>query len=328
MCPNYRECNNNGCVKRHPKTCKYFARNSRCKFERCAYSHEKGGIELKIEIVEDEISSLKDDIKELKETNKEMLDNVRVEARANSRQLATLISTVDDIVRRLCIIEQEETKQTERAVNVQELKHGNDVKRDKQHKEREEESDSEKHMNIYTMEKVPIKLTSYKEMKDLSNTEIEMQNMKCPKCEYECKKKVILSKHMNTEHRSIHSNAQVRNSKCSLCEDTFESKSEFEEHIKDHMDEIEGLDITTLTNNHDMFECNLCSFESGVGDSIKEHLIDHVNQSNYEEKQNKEENIQSIAKALLDEYDDDGNYNGDDSAVIDSESENHSDYDN
>ena len=48
-----------------------------------------------------------------------------------------------------------------------------------------------------------------KEMKDLSNTDIEMQNMKCPKCEYECKKKVTLSKHMNTEHKGIHSNAQV-----------------------------------------------------------------------------------------------------------------------
>ena len=213
-------------------------------------------------------------------------------------------------------------------VNVQELKQGTEVKRDKQHKEREEETDSEEHINVDTMEKVSIKLTSNKEMKDLSNTDIEKQNKKSPKCEYECEKKVTLSKHINTKHKGINSNARLCNSKCSLCEDTFENKNEFEEHIKDHMDEIEGLDITTLTNNHDMFECNLCSFESGVGDSIKEHLIDHVNQSNYEEKPNKEENIQSQAKALLDEYDDDGNYIADDSALIDIESENKSDCDN
>ena len=73
-----------------------------------------------------------------------------------------------------------------------------------------------------------------------------------------------------------------------------------------------------------MFECNLCSFESGVGDSIKEHLIDHVNYSNLEDRRNKEE----IAKNLLDEYDDDENYIGNDWALIDSDSESESNDEN
>ena len=110
------------------------------------------------------------------------------------------------------------------------------------------------------------------------------------------------------------------NSKCSLCEDPFESKDEFEAHIKAHIYEIEGLDVTTLTNNDDMFECNLCSFESGVGDSIKEHLIEHMNHSKEIDKESNEEIVQSEAKNLLDEYNDDGNYIGDDSAVGDSDS--------
>ena len=93
MCTNYRECDNNGCVKRHPKICRYFE-NKRCKLERCAYSHEKEGFDLKIETTENHISALQDEI-ELKETNKEKLDNVRVEARANSKQLATLFNTVN-----------------------------------------------------------------------------------------------------------------------------------------------------------------------------------------------------------------------------------------
>ena len=87
------------------------------------------------------------------------------------------------------------------------------------------------------------------------------------------------------------------------------------------MDEIEGLDITTLTNDHDMVECNLCSFESGVGDSIKEHMIDHLNHSKEVDKQSTEEAVMSEAKNLLDEYDDDGYFIGDDSSMIDSNSE-------
>ena len=63
------------------------------------------------------------------------------------------------------------------------------------------------------------------------------------------------------------------------------------------MEEIEGLFISTLTNGHEIFECNLRSFES---DSVKEHLFDHLNHT--KEPENNEK------KSLLDEYDDDGNY--------------------
>ena len=86
------------------------------------------------------------------------------------------------------------------------------------------------------------------------------------------------------------------------------------------MDEIEGMDITNLTNEYDLFECNLCSFESGNIDSVKEHLIDHVNQS----EENLNTNLadkEKPKKRLIDEYDDDGNYIGDDPRFKDSESE-------
>ena len=51
-------------------------------------------------------------------------------------------------------------------------------------------------------------------------------------------------------------------------------------HIDEHIEKIEGLDIASLTKGHDLFECNLCSFESGHKDSIREHLISHVNPQN------------------------------------------------
>ena len=150
------------------------------------------------------------------------------------------------------------------------------------------------------------------------------ENLKCPKCDYICEKGVTLNKQIDTKHESTSIDVKLCNYKCSLCEDPFKTKNEFEAHIKEHIDEIKGLDITTLTNSHDMFECNLCSFESGVGDSIKEHLIDHVNYSNLEDRRNKEE----IAKNLLDEYDDDENYIGNDWALIDSDSESESNDEN
>ena len=83
MCPTYRECDDNGYVLRHPKMCKYFAQNKKCKFERCAYSHDKDGNDLEIEIIENQVSALKKEVDKLKKVNKEKNYNFRVEARSN-----------------------------------------------------------------------------------------------------------------------------------------------------------------------------------------------------------------------------------------------------
>ena len=108
------------------------------------------------------------------------------------------------------------------------------------------------------------------------------------------------------------------NSKCSLCEDRFQTDQEFKKHIAEHMEEIEVMDLASLTHGNDLFECNLCSFESGMGDSIREHLIDHVNSTLEEEPTGKDvKSVQSEAKSLLDEYDDDGNYIGDNPKYMD-----------
>ena len=96
--------------------------------------------------------------------------------------------------------------------------------------------------------------------------------------------------------------------------------------------------LESLTNGHDLFECNLCSFESGHEDSVKEHLIEHVNpqredktvyESGYEGSIKEQEfdyvktsiamntnkdlkELKKVSHKLIDEYDDDGNYIGDD----------------
>ena len=112
------------------------------------------------------------------------------------------------------------------------------------------------------------------------------------------------------------------------------------------------MDIASLTNVHDVFECNLCSFESGHEDSVKEHMIEHVNsppkkteetvkqsnndnissfESGYgdslkedliqhvmphyqsEKAKDKEITTKTRSQLLLEEFDSDGNYIGNDS---------------
>ena len=68
-----------------------------------------------------------------------------------------------------------------------------------------------------------------------------------------------------------------------MCEDRLDTSEEYEQHIAEHLEEIEEIDIESLTNGHDLFDCNLCSFESGHEDSVREHFIEHVNHPKYSE---------------------------------------------
>ena len=38
------------------------------------------------------------------------------------------------------------------------------------------------------------------------------------------------------------------------------------------MEEVQGADITTLTKGHNLFEGNICSFESGYRDRNRDHV--------------------------------------------------------
>ena len=77
---------------------------------------------------------------------------------------------------------------------------------------------------------------------------------------------------------------------CNQCDDEFNTLKEYEEHIQELNYEIEELYVTALTNGLEHFECNLCSFESGYEDSIKEHLSDHVSLPSKSSKKEKRSN--------------------------------------
>ena len=64
-----------------------------------------------------------------------------------------------------------------------------------------------------------------------------------------------------------------------------------------------------MTNGLKLFECNLCSFESGHEDCRKEHLLYHVNLPSYASEKEKRSNAKKEALKsmnLLDLYDDEG----------------------
>ena len=61
-------------------------------------THKNKVTDLEIEIIENQVFTLKYEVEELKKIDKEKLENVRVEARSNSKQLAQLINTIDDVV--------------------------------------------------------------------------------------------------------------------------------------------------------------------------------------------------------------------------------------
>ena len=128
---------------------------------------------------------------------------------------------------------------------------------------------------------------------------------------------------MNDNTKKTHNEdkkvAEMYESKCGLCEDTFTSNEDFKNHIAEHKEEIDEIDIVSLTNYHEMFKCNLCSFESGYDGSIREHFMDHVNYSLTVDTTDKSVEVKQREHKLCDEYDDDGNYIGDDPRFMDSE---------
>ena len=91
------------------------------------------------------------------------------------------------------------------------------------------------------------------------------QQHKCNQSDFKGKSTVTLKKHLNTKHNVNETNDKVNmnNFECSLCEYRVNSKHRFQEHISEHLEEIEVIDIETLINDEDMFEYEMCSFESG-----------------------------------------------------------------
>ena len=74
-------CRDPYCQERHPKTCKFYARNGDCGWkEDCAYDHKKSDNSNKIDMLEKEVKIVKNHIKDI---NKDK-DTKKIEVMENS----------------------------------------------------------------------------------------------------------------------------------------------------------------------------------------------------------------------------------------------------
>ena len=173
--------------------------------------------------------------------------------------------------------------------------------------------------------------------------------MKCTICKYGCEKAITMKKHMNTkhdqasykcnefneefqsndalavhiskEHEKDHSDKQeysvlgkqakhVPDMKdCPLCEDSFLTDEEFNIHINEHLTEIKSMNIEYLKNGHEIFVCNICSFESNNTEQIKNHLAKHTLSPKAKTKPMSKSQYEALCKSKnwQDAYDDEGN---------------------
>ena len=140
----------------------------------------------------------------------------------------------------------------------------------------------------------------------------------CQKCE-------LLDNHINELHNNKSSFikeapkvSEPYDHECSLCEDKFSTQEDYDDHVNEHIQEINQMDIDTLKGSHDIFECNLCDFQSDDTATVKDHLKYHINTTlsttnadvdKTSQKEKKRDAKKEALKScnLLDLYDDDGN---------------------
>ena len=97
ICADGRECKNSLCLRRHPRTCKYFEKQSQCRFDEHAFAHEKNPKTVKIEFLERKIVELKSDIVILKK-------NFHYKTKLLSKQVAQLNSSMFEMSKKFEIL--------------------------------------------------------------------------------------------------------------------------------------------------------------------------------------------------------------------------------
>ena len=178
-----------------------------------AYSHEKDQNTLKIEFLERKVVEQQCDILSLKE-------NLYNTLKTLSEQFVELNNSFVEVVEKM-----------------KKLEH---VKKEKDIVDRKTEQSVEvREKNICSM------------AKDNQSQSPQLQ-FKCEKCEYECPNKITFQKHCNTKHAEIEVDKES-GFECLLCKDRLTTSEDFDEHVAEHLDEIENMDIASLTNGHDLF---------------------------------------------------------------------------
>ena len=89
------------------------------------------------------------------------------------------------------------------------------------------------------IEKMSGKNYTLKKIKDPKRSDWQKHSYKCDQCEFMCPKNETLRKHTDTKHGGK-TKMEVSQSECSICDDMFRTKAEYQKHKEEHLEEIEG----------------------------------------------------------------------------------------
>ena len=197
MCTNIDQCVDKGCVMRHPKPCKYFARKM-CKFENCAYSHKKDVSDAKIQHLEDQVANLKCEVENLTEAKKE----AHIEAKKFLQQVADISNNLRGVIKQIKHDRKQHVNNKEKIEDIEnkvtEVFEEMPVIHTDTSKKIEETKEKEKVKEVI-VDKV-----------DLNRKRLKgpMEKFRCKKFDCSFKKEITLTKHINTKHNNKLNNIQ------------------------------------------------------------------------------------------------------------------------
>ena len=131
------------------------------------------------------------EVEELKKIDKEKLENVRVEAKSNSKQWAQPINTIDGVVQRLKLLEQEHTEHTEEEAVVDKAETESKTYKDQNESpdsgiNKSGEEDEKMHMKGDTIDSSVKKIKANLQTVKISSTDNRRPNYKCQHCDINC----------------------------------------------------------------------------------------------------------------------------------------------
>ena len=266
LCPMNKTCNDKLCELRHPKRCKFFDMNSKCKFENCAYAHLKDHKEVKIESLENKCDKLELDITNLK-NSKDLLGKgimkLKREVEVVTSHCNSMKSTIEMLI--------------------------NEKKADEKRKSPEEVNKNKKVKAKYKVLKIKPKKVK-KQSKETNQEEPYMDKpmennqsltYKCSKCDEMFEKKSCLDSHMFKHHE----NKQLL--KCDICDFVSISRTSIEMHtnIKHqvcHADITDKRDTENKSSEKETnLKCKLCYEKFADNEESKTHYIkEHMKEIN------------------------------------------------
>ena len=235
ICQHRNDCNNQYCTQRHPRLCRYFCQFGRCNFgETCAYSHVSDSKNQKGESLEKEVAELKEELKKLKAVMSEKIEKEVVKLKEDVNELNENVKFLKRVMGKM----------------VQEIK-ALENKTEKESKGGSKKDTESQEESIETKKR---------------DKEIEFR---CDKCDYASKRKITLTKHMNTKHCTVENKEDEENSKANEKENRKDKSTENQadkDNVKEkkNCDNCEKCDDCDFLKNKDTCEHCWNRFEAYI----------------------------------------------------------------